>query len=62
MTYSQAASYLLTQGISDAMLFDTGGSSELVTRLPGHSTVSIINSPSGGYERPVANGLFVYAT
>lgn len=62
MTYSEAAHYLQVQGISNAMLFDTGGSSELVARLPGHAAASIFNSPSEGVERPVANGLFIYAS
>jgi exopolysaccharide biosynthesis protein len=59
MTHYEAALSLQAHGAYNAMLFDTGGSSELVTRLPGHESVSIINFPSGGKERPVANGLFV---
>lgn len=62
MTYSEAAIYMQAHGAYNAMLFDTGGSSELVTRLPGQKQVSILNSPSDGQERPVANGLFVYET
>jgi hypothetical protein len=62
MTYSEAAIYMQAHGAYNAMLFDTGGSSELVTRFPGQKQVSIINSPSDGQERPVANGLFVYET
>jgi hypothetical protein len=42
-------------------MFDSGGSSEMVARLPGDHSVSVINWPSGGYERPVANGLFIYS-
>jgi hypothetical protein len=62
VTYSGAATYLQAYGAYNAMLFDTGGSTELVTLLPGHKKVSIINWPSDNQERPVANGLFVYAT
>lgn len=62
VTYSEAATYLQAYGVYNAMLFDTGGSTELVTRFPGHKKVSIINWPSDGQERPVANGLFVYTT
>lgn len=62
VTYEEAVSYLRRYGAYNAMLFDTGGSTELVTRMPGHKQVSIINAPSQGSERPVANGLFVYET
>ncbi len=60
LTPAEAAKYMLAHGASQAMLFDGGGSSEMVARLPGKHLVSVINSPSGGRERPVANGLFVY--
>lgn len=60
MTYSQAGDYMLAHGAYNGMLFDSGGSSELVARLPGQHAVSIISTPSEGSERPVANGLFVY--
>jgi hypothetical protein len=54
------ANVLLTYGVYQAMLFDSGGSSEIVARRSGQKTVSVINYPSDGHERPVANGLFVY--
>lgn len=60
MTYTEVASFLLAHGAYNAILMDSGGSSEMVVRLPGQRTVSVINWPSGGYERPVANGLFIY--
>jgi Phosphodiester glycosidase len=60
LTYTEAAGYLLAHGAYQAMLFDSGGSSELVARLPGQQAISVINWPSDGFERPVANGLFVY--
>jgi exopolysaccharide biosynthesis protein len=59
LTYAQAASYLLTQGAYSAMLFDTGGSTDMVARFPGQNYASVVNWPSDGYERPVGNGLFV---
>lgn len=61
VTSSQAASFLLSLGAYQAMMFDGGASSEMVVRFPGQSRVSVVNSPSGGRERPLANGLFVYA-
>ena len=62
MTYTEVARFMLTHGAYDAMLFDSGGSSEMVARLPRRDEVSVINWPSDGNERPVANGLFIYST
>lgn len=60
-TYAGMASYLLAHDAYQAMIFDSGGSSELVARLPGQNNVSVINAPSAGQERLVADGLFVYS-
>lgn len=62
LTHAEAARYLLAHGAYQAMLFDGGGSSEMVTRLPGQHAVSVINWPSNGHEVRVASGLFVYST
>ncbi len=48
-------------GASDAMLFDSGGSATLVARVLGEGAASVVNEPSDGVERPVADGLFVYS-
>lgn len=48
-------------GATDAMLFDSGGSATLVARVLGDATPSVVNEPSDGVERPVADGLFVYS-
>ena len=48
-------------GASDAMLFDSGGSATLVARVLGDTEASVVNEPSDGVERPVADGLFVYS-
>jgi hypothetical protein len=61
LTHLEAAYYMRQHGADSAMLFDSGGSSELVARLPRRGQVSVINTPSDGAERPVANGLFIYA-
>lgn len=61
-TYAEMANYLLSHSVYQAMIFDSGGSSELVARLPGQSSISVISTPSAGNERLVANGLFVYTT
>lgn len=62
MTQAEVAYFMMAHGAYQAMLFDSGGSSEMVARLPGHNSLSVINSPSSGYERPLANGLFFYIT
>jgi exopolysaccharide biosynthesis protein len=49
-------------GATDAMLFDSGGSATLVARVLGDAGASVVNEPSDGVERPVADGLFVYST
>ncbi|HTD33786.1 MAG TPA: phosphodiester glycosidase family protein, partial [Candidatus Elarobacter sp.] len=49
-------------GATDAMLFDGGGSATLVARVLGDAGASVVNEPSDGAERPVADGLFVYST
>jgi hypothetical protein len=60
LTRAEIASYLLAHGAYQAMLFDSGGSSEMVARHSGRQRVSVINHPSDGHERRIANGLFVY--
>jgi hypothetical protein len=45
-----------------ALLLDGGGSSTLVVRRLGDSGAEVVNSPSDGRERPVADGVFVYST
>jgi hypothetical protein len=61
VTSVQAAYFLLAHGAYQAMMFDGGGSSEMVARFSGYRGVSVVNYPSDGGERPLANGLFVYA-
>jgi exopolysaccharide biosynthesis protein len=60
LTRAKMANYLLAHGAYQAMLFDSGGSSEMIARHAGQRTVSVINHPSDGHERQIANGLFVY--
>ena len=61
VTSSQATYFLLAHGAYQAIMFDGGGASEMVARFSGYRGVSVVNYPSDGGERPVANGLFVYA-
>jgi hypothetical protein len=59
LTISGLAGLMTALGATDAVNLDGGGSSELATRAPGQD-VNVRNSPSGGAERPVANGLGVF--
>src|SRR5205807_6667928 len=60
LTRPQLAGWMIEHGARDAILFDSGGSSQMVGRLPGQTQASVLNTPSDGHERPVANGLFFY--
>jgi hypothetical protein len=62
LTRPQFAQWMLSHGAYNAIEFDSGGSAEMVARLPGQAHVSVLNTPSDGSERRVANGLFLYST
>jgi hypothetical protein len=62
LTRPQEAQWFISHGIYNAIEFDSGGSAEMVGRLPGSTQVSVLNTPSDGHERDDANGLFVYTT
>jgi exopolysaccharide biosynthesis protein len=62
LTRPEFAEWFAQRGAYNAILFDSGGSSEMVARKPGARQVSVLNVPSDGQERDVANGLFVYST
>jgi len=62
VTRPQFAQWMLQQGAYNSIEFDSGGSAEMVARLPGQQQVSVLNTPSDGQERDVANGLFLYST
>lgn len=62
LTRPQLAEYMHQLGCTQAIAFDSGGSVTMVARPLGESEARIVNSPSDGTERPVANGLFLYST
>jgi hypothetical protein len=62
LTRPQFAQWMMAHGAYNAIAFDSGGSAEMVGRLPGQPRVSVLNTPSDGAERPVADGLFLYST
>lgn len=57
----QLASLMIAFGVATGMQFDGGGSSTIVARLPGDTQASVLNSPSDGVERRVADALLVYS-
>ncbi|MFJ9929159.1 Predicted protein [Streptomyces misionensis] len=62
LTVAEEAATMRSLGASYAFNLDGGGSSEMVTRDPGAASVTVRNHPSGGAERPVANGVGVFET
>ncbi|MFE9774482.1 phosphodiester glycosidase family protein [Streptomyces sp. NPDC005931] len=62
LTVAEVAGTLRRLGAVDGFGLDGGGSSTLVTRVPGASGVLVRNHPSGGAERPVPNGIGVYSS
>jgi hypothetical protein len=61
LTIAEVADTMRRLGSQDAFSLDGGGSSTLVARKPGASTVSVRNHPSGGAERAVPNGIGVFS-
>lgn len=57
MTLPEFAEYLAGLGLQSALNLDGGGSTTLYARLPGHMTGQVVNRPSDGSERAVANSL-----
>ncbi|MDG4863746.1 phosphodiester glycosidase family protein, partial [Streptomyces sp. T-3] len=61
LTIAEVADVMRDLGSYDAFSLDGGGSSTLVSRDPGAPAVTVRNHPSGGVERPVPNGVAVFA-
>ncbi len=61
LTRPEFGALMLGLGAVDAMAFDSGGSATLVSRVLGDESASLLNVPSDGRERPVADGVFVYS-
>ncbi|GAA4907468.1 Ig-like protein group 2 [Stackebrandtia albiflava] len=59
ITVPQMAELMAELGAHNALNIDGGGSATMLARKPGDSEPTIVNSPSDGSERPVANGLAV---
>ncbi|KUJ54303.1 hypothetical protein ADL25_06920 [Streptomyces sp. NRRL F-5122] len=61
LTVAEIAAVLRASGATDGFNLDGGGSTTLVARTPGARTVTVRNHPSGGVERPVADGVGVFS-
>jgi hypothetical protein len=48
-------------GATDGLAFDSGGSATLVARALGEAGPAVVNDPSDGRERPVADALLAYS-
>ncbi len=61
-THDEVGRYLQAYGVTDAIHMDGGGSSTLMSRQLGSEDLSTFNTPSGGYQRSVINGLAFVST
>ena len=61
VTLDELGAMMAELGAANALNLDGGGSSTLLAREPGQAGVQVENSPSDGGERPVPNGLALYA-
>lgn len=60
LTIAELADVMRELGADDALNLDGGGSSTMVTRDPDNGRTAVRNHPSGGAERPVANGIGIF--
>ncbi|ROT31583.1 phosphodiester glycosidase family protein [Micromonospora sp. HM5-17] len=61
VTLTELGRMMAELGAHNALNLDGGGSSTLLAREPGQPVVQVENSPSDGSERPVPNGLALFA-
>ncbi len=59
MSYDELAAEFLRLGCWEALNLDGGGSSVIALREPGTANYRLLNSPTDGHERPVADVLGV---
>ncbi len=60
-THNEVANILIEQGVTNAIMLDGGGSSEMMAI--NHNNVNVVqNSPSDGKERNISNGLGFVST
>lgn len=62
MTIQELGDLMLDLGVHNAVNLDGGGSTTLAARRPGTAEAELINRPSDGSERVVANSLAFFST
>ena len=62
MTLTELAKLMLELGAHNAINLDGGGSTTMATRKPGTDIIDIVNSPSDGMARRIANAVGVFST
>jgi exopolysaccharide biosynthesis protein len=62
LTRPELGALMLGLGARDGMATDSGGSATIVARVLGERDARVLNTPSDGTERPVADGLFIYSS
>lgn len=62
MTLQELGDLMLDLGVHNAVNLDGGGSTMLAARRPGTTEAAIVNRPSDGAERVVANSLAFFST
>ena len=58
----EIAQIMLDAGCVDAVNLDGGGSSTFAAKTEGSDKISVVNSPSDGYERSVSSSLLIAST
>ena len=58
----EIAQIMLDAGCVDAVNLDGGGSSTFAAKTEGSDNISVVNSPSDGYERSVSSSLLIAST
>jgi exopolysaccharide biosynthesis protein len=61
LSFDDMAKLMVRLGATEAFMLDGGGSTELVARRPGDAGAGVVNTPSDGNERPVPNGVGLFA-
>jgi hypothetical protein len=56
----ELAAFMRGLGVRDAVNLDDGGSTTIVSRLPRRNDLTLLNRPSDGSERRVANGIGLF--
>ncbi|MBY8882185.1 phosphodiester glycosidase family protein [Actinacidiphila acidipaludis] len=61
LSFDDTAKLLVRLGATEAFMLDGGGSTEIVARHPGDTAADVVNTPSDGSERPVPDGVGLFA-